>query len=66
MPDEDFEKTEDCGREEALRKLAELVNCGDKRIELSSAKELLTLLGLPENSPQRPAPEKLEVEIKIL
>lgn len=50
----------------ALDKLCELVNCGDKRIELSSAKEVLNLLGLPENLEDKNESGKLEVEIKIV
>ena len=50
----------------ALDKLCELVNCGDKRIELSSAKEVLSLLGLPEYLDSHNEPAKLEVEIKIV
>ena len=50
----------------ALDKLCQLVNCGDKRIELSSAKEVLSLLGLPENLADKNEPGKLEVEIKIV
>ncbi|HIV85426.1 MAG TPA: hypothetical protein H9900_01295 [Candidatus Monoglobus merdigallinarum] len=51
--------------EAALDKLCELVGCGDKRIELSSAKEVLSLLGLPEIS-QSEQSERLEVEIKVV
>ena len=52
--------------EKALSKLCELVECGDKRIELSSAKEVLGLLGLPETIADKVEGGKLEVEIKIV
>ena len=42
----------------------ELINCGDKRIELSSAKEVLSILGPPADTDSRDT--KLEVEIKIV
>ncbi len=51
---------------EALAKLRELVSCGDKRIELSSAKEVLSLLGVPETLLEDKEVTKLEVEIKVI
>lgn len=50
----------------ALDKLYELLRCGDKRVELSSAKEILSLLGIPDDAAQNDRIDKLEVEIKII
>lgn len=50
----------------ALDKMYELLKCGDKRIELSSAKEILNLLGVPEEISGESATNKLEVEIKVI
>ena len=50
----------------ALGKLHELLSCGDKRIELSAAKEILSLLGVPEELSEEGKVSKLEVEIKIV
>lgn len=50
----------------ALDKIYDLLSCGDKRIELSAAKEILGLLGVPENAGEEAQADKLEVEIKIV
>lgn len=50
----------------ALDKLYELLSCGDKRVELSSAKEILSLLGIPDDAADNGRVDKLEVEIKIV
>ncbi len=60
------QKPDENRSEKALSKLCELVECGDKRIELSSAKEVLSLLGLPEAIADKTEGGKLEVEIKIV
>lgn len=49
----------------ALCKMCELLSCGDGRIELSAAKEILNLLGPPENVIEDGG-VKLEVNIKIV
>lgn len=49
----------------ALCKMCELLSCGDGRIELSAAKEILNLLGPPENVIDDGG-VKLEVNIKIV
>ncbi len=62
---ETVEQEEEISRAKAaLDKLYELINCGDKRIELSSAKEVLSILGPPADTDSRDT--KLEVEIKIV
>lgn len=50
----------------ALDKMYELLSCGEKRIELSAAKEILGLLGVPDSSAEEARANKLEVEIKII
>lgn len=50
----------------ALDKMYELLECGESRIELSSAKEILNLLGVPEGISGDCADAKLEVEIKVV
>ena len=44
----------------------ELLGCGDKRIELSAAKEILSLLGVPDSVSEDSKITKLDVEIKIV
>lgn len=50
----------------ALDKMYELLGCGDKRIELSAAKEILSLLGVPDSVSEDSKITKLDVEIKIV
>lgn len=50
----------------ALNKIYDLLSCGDKRIELSAAKEILGLIGVPENAGDEAQADKLEVEIRIV
>ena len=52
--------------EEALNKIQELLCCGDKRIELSAAKEILGQLGMPGELGGENEITKLEVEIKVI
>ena len=51
---------------EALNKIQELLCCGDKRIELSAAKEILGQLGMPGELGGENEITKLEVEIKVI
>lgn len=51
---------------EALNKIQELLCCGDKRIELSAAKEILGQLGVPGELGGENEITKLEVEIKVI
>ena len=44
----------------------ELLSSGDKRIELSAAKEILNLLGVPDSVSEESKITKLDVEIKII
>lgn len=50
----------------ALDKMYELLGCGDNRIELSAAKEILSLLGIPDDVIEESKVNGLEVEIKII
>lgn len=50
----------------ALNKMYELLGSGDKRIELSAAKEILNLLGVPDSVSDESKITKLDVEIKIV
>lgn len=50
----------------ALDKMYELLGCGDNRIELSAAKEILNLLGVPDDVSEESKVTGLEVEIKIV
>ncbi len=50
----------------ALDKMYELLRCGESRIELSAAKEILSLLGVPDSIKEESNITKLDVEIKIV
>ena len=56
MPDTDTKITDDI-----YNKLTELLNCGNERVELAAAKELMGFAGKPEESDI-----KLEVTIKVV
>ncbi len=51
-------------RDEAYQKLADLLTCGDDRIELAAAKELMSIYAKSEDNTEKDI--KLEVTIKVI
>ena len=51
-------------RDDAYKKLADLLTCGDDRIELAAAKELMSIYAKSEDNTDKDV--KIEVTIKII
>lgn len=54
------------GAYKAIDKLYDLLSCGDKRIELSAAKEILGLMGVPDGVSEDSRVSEIEVTINLI